>query len=101
MHVFCLNCQNAIDATLEGSIVDVLCPVCGSTFRVDGDASTVGWRPQGGQRMFGRFAVVECVGAGAFGTVYLARDTELDRMVAVKVPRSGSLTSAQDRDRFL
>ena len=33
----------------------------------------------------GRYEVLERVGGGAFGTVYRARDTVLERVVAVKV----------------
>src|SRR5262249_8946189 len=34
----------------------------------------------------GRFELIEAVGAGAFGTVYKARDPQLDRVVAVQGP---------------
>src|SRR5439155_19524799 len=37
----------------------------------------------------------------AFGTVYKARDPELDRIVPLKVPRAGNLSSREDQDRFL
>jgi hypothetical protein len=33
--------------------------------------------------------------------VYEARDARLDRVVAIKVPRAGSLAREEDRDRFL
>ena len=49
----------------------------------------------------GRFELIETVGIGAFGTVYKARDPQLDRVVAIKVPRAGNITSGEDRDRFL
>jgi tRNA A-37 threonylcarbamoyl transferase component Bud32 len=78
---------------------EVLCPACGSGFRVGGD-STTAWDPRDGKRL-GKFELLHAVGQGAFGTVYKARDTELDRVVAVKVPRPGSIGSSGDRDRFL
>jgi serine/threonine protein kinase len=56
---------------------------------------------RGGTRRLGRFELIEAVGSGAFGTVYKARDPQLDRTVAIKVPRAGSLTTEEDRDRFL
>jgi serine/threonine protein kinase len=54
-----------------------------------------------GRRLLGRFQILETVGAGSFGIVYKALDTQLDRVVAVKVPRLGSLAAPDDIDRFL
>src|SRR5205085_10723930 len=39
--------------------------------------------------------------SGSFGHVFRAHDTELDRVVAIKVPRAGSLAGQEDVDRFL
>jgi WD40 repeat protein/tRNA A-37 threonylcarbamoyl transferase component Bud32 len=52
-------------------------------------------------RRLGRYELVDLVGAGAYGTVYKARDPELDRIVAVKVPRAGQVTGSGDMERFL
>src|SRR5262249_21384246 len=79
---------------------EVVCPSCGSTFRLERE-STAPWSPRGGQRHLGRFELIETVGVGAFGTVYKARDPKLHRDVAIKVPRAGRLATAEDRDRFL
>jgi eukaryotic-like serine/threonine-protein kinase len=49
----------------------------------------------------GRFEIREQLGAGAFGEVYRAHDRTLDREVALKVPRPGTLASARAFDRFL
>ncbi|TVS21142.1 MAG: serine/threonine protein kinase, partial [Planctomycetaceae bacterium] len=49
----------------------------------------------------GRFLLIDQVGVGAFGTVFKARDPELDRIVAIKVPRPGNLATPEDLDRFV
>jgi eukaryotic-like serine/threonine-protein kinase len=49
----------------------------------------------------GKFELLEEIGRGSFGTVYRARDTELERVVAIKVLRAGSLASSDEVERFL
>jgi tetratricopeptide (TPR) repeat protein len=49
----------------------------------------------------GRFEVLALLGQGGFGSVYKARDPELDRVVAIKVPRPGAFGSSGDAERFL
>jgi serine/threonine protein kinase/tetratricopeptide (TPR) repeat protein len=57
-------------------------------------------KPAGADRV-GKFQLLEQVGEGAFGTVYRARDTELNRIVAVKLPRADRSISTADAEKFL
>jgi serine/threonine protein kinase len=52
-------------------------------------------------RRLGKFELLEELGSGSFGVVFRARDTELDRLVAIKLLRAGRLASRADLDRFL
>ena len=49
----------------------------------------------------GRFEIVDTLGQGGFGIVYLARDPMLGREVALKVPRPEVLITPEVRRRFL
>lgn len=99
VHLICPHCQNPIEL-VELQREELVCPSCGSTFRLE-TGSTTGWKLPDGQRKLGEFELLAMVGAGAFGTVYKARDPKLDRIVAIKIPRAGNLGEGQDLDRFL
>lgn len=98
MLIICPHCQNSIAADSVDASAEVLCPACGSSFRLV-QGSTVGLSPNASRRL-GRFELLQEVGRGAFGSVYKARDTELDRIVAVKVPRAAKV-EAGELDRLL
>lgn len=49
----------------------------------------------------GRFEILAVLGEGAYGTVYRAHDPQLDREVAVKVPKVAALGPDFDPERFL
>ena len=48
----------------------------------------------------GRYEIIEKIGAGAMGTVYRARDTVLDREIALKTIRTGPQVEPELHERF-
>jgi predicted Ser/Thr protein kinase len=50
---------------------------------------------------FGRYELLKLLGQGGMGAVYLARDTQLDRLVALKVPFFTATDGPHVLERFL
>ncbi len=54
-----------------------------------------------GDCRLGKFELQAELGAGSFGYVFRARDTELGRTVALKIQRAGALADEEEAKRFL
>jgi WD40 repeat protein/tRNA A-37 threonylcarbamoyl transferase component Bud32 len=96
LHVRCPHCHNPVDISGDSSLVDILCSVCGSSFSLLCDTLATPTI-----KKIGHFELVERLGIGGFGTVWKARDTKLDRTVAIKIPRAGRLGTAEIEVSFL
>lgn len=85
MQVACPHCQSHAQVTDHQSLTAVPCKQCGQSFDA---ASSTFHRPHQTGRI-AHFDLIEQIGSGSFGKVWRARDTKLDRTVAVKVAMRG------------
>ncbi len=95
MRVRCPHCHSPIEVVDEISLAKIDCPSCGSRFSLIGGDTTETYRTD--THWLGQFELVRELGVGRFGSVWMARDTELDRTVAVKIPRKALLTRGKQR----
>jgi WD40 repeat protein/tRNA A-37 threonylcarbamoyl transferase component Bud32 len=89
LHIVCPHCRNPIEIRDDITLSEIVCPTCGGTFGWAGDESATYTTPGGTRRRqtIGRFELVEQLGYGGFGAVWKAKDPQLDRTVAIKIPR--------------
>jgi tetratricopeptide (TPR) repeat protein len=96
MHLRCPHCHHPIEVIDQDEAHDMLCPSCGSGFNLISGLSTSDYT----RRRIAQFELLDKVGIGHFGAVWKARDTTLDRIVAVKLPRNEHL-SKEEAAQFL
>jgi serine/threonine protein kinase len=93
LQVRCPHCQSLVECPADGSLKDVCCSSCGSSFSLVVN-ETVSLAESICVKL-GQFELLDTLGSGAFGAVWKARDTTLDRLVAIKVPHRDKLRPAE------
>lgn len=99
LKIRCPDCRQSLEVAGDTAFTDITCHECGATFDLAGEAGTSTQAARTFKKI-GQFELVERLGLGSFGTVWKARDTDLDRTVALKIPRHGALDS-KDVEKFL
>jgi WD40 repeat protein/tRNA A-37 threonylcarbamoyl transferase component Bud32 len=89
LSIRCPHCHGAIPMVVDASLMEIVCDNCGGTFSLVNDADAT--RDAAVLSRVAHFEIIDRLGVGEFGTVWKARDTLLDRTVALKIPRREQL----------
>lgn len=98
LQIRCPHCHTAAVVAVDSRLVDIECSSCGSVYSLVDDKNET--RAASTLSQVGHFELIERLGVGGFGSVWKARDTNLDRAVAVKIPRQGQM-SGEEMEKFL
>ena len=93
LHIRCPLCHEPLQIEADQPLEEIPCTACHGRFNLAGDDP--GLKDQQPFMRIAHFELLQRLGMGGFGTVWKARDVELDRAVALKIPRRGNLSASQ------
>ena len=91
--VRCPYCQAAVSTVSDALETVIHCSACNGSIRLVSEVAETRRYSLGST--IHHFELIEQLGSGSFGTVWSARDTKLQRDVAIKIPRYAQLDSAE------
>jgi WD40 repeat protein/serine/threonine protein kinase len=94
----CPHCHKKTEIVVNTPLAEITCSSCGCPFSLVHE-STGSHEPKD-LKALSHFLLVKQLGTGAYGSVWKAHDTKLDRDVAVKIPRRDQL-SLVEKEQFL
>jgi tetratricopeptide (TPR) repeat protein len=97
LEVRCPSCHAPMEVAVDTALTDLTCSACGSHFSLVDQSKATRMAPS--ISSLGRFELIERIGVGGFGSVWKARDKELDRTIAIKLPRQTGM-SVEDQEKF-
>lgn len=97
LDVPCPNCSELCTVAADSDSTIVTCSLCGSSFNLSN--STDKTEDASALTTIGHFKLTTRLGVGGCGTVWKAYDSQLDRTVAIKIPRAGDL-DPEEAERF-
>ena len=90
----CPQCFRKIAAESEHKGAQINCPACGYSMTVPESSFGIGTEIEG-------FTIERYLGSGAMGEVYLAKQSTMNREVALKIMTNDSMTQEDDKERFV
>jgi serine/threonine protein kinase len=90
----CPHCFRKIAADNEHGGTKINCPSCDRSMKIPAASFSIGKEIEG-------FVIEQWLGNGAMGEVYLARQTAMDRLIAIKIMTKEKMTAEDDSKRFV
>ncbi|MEZ6120545.1 MAG: serine/threonine-protein kinase [Pirellulaceae bacterium] len=91
--VHCPVCREPVLVIANSANATTSCDSCANRLRIATELQPLGVKPDlVAASLIDRFQLKSCIGRGGFGTVWQAWDSQLQRDVAIKIPRDCAIT---------